>query len=78
VVVSGIIADQKDGVIRLQSNPLDPMAQQQPQKVAADEIDERVPSRVSLMPQGLRNVLSREEILDLLAYPLRLEPEHEH
>jgi putative heme-binding domain-containing protein len=34
----------------------------------ANEIDEREKSKVSIMPQGVLNRLTREEILDLLAY----------
>ncbi|MEZ6031616.1 MAG: hypothetical protein R3C17_00810 [Planctomycetaceae bacterium] len=31
-------------------------------------IDERTPSEVSIMPKGVLNKLTKEEILDLLAY----------
>jgi putative heme-binding domain-containing protein len=34
----------------------------------ADEIDEREKSKLSIMPEGLLNRLTREEILDLVAY----------
>jgi putative heme-binding domain-containing protein len=36
--------------------------------IARGDIDQIVPSKLSPMPEGLANVLTREEILDLLAY----------
>ena len=39
-----------------------------PVEVARSDIEEREPSRVSEMPQGLINILTKEEILDLIAY----------
>ena len=46
----------------------DPLARCEPVIVAKAEVDERTPSPVSLMPKGLLNRLSQEEILDLMAY----------
>jgi hypothetical protein len=37
-------------------------------EVPKDSIEVREPSRISEMPQGLINVLSKEEVLDLIAY----------
>ncbi len=39
-----------------------------PVEIAKDEIEERQPSKISEMPQGLINVLTKDEILDLIAY----------
>src|SRR5262249_55514952 len=36
--------------------------------IPLEEIEDRVPSKVSMMPAGLLNTLSKDEILDLLAY----------
>ena len=36
--------------------------------IAKDNIDAHQPSRISEMPQGLINTLTKEEILDLVAY----------
>jgi superfamily I DNA/RNA helicase len=36
--------------------------------IKAHDIEEQMPSPVSMMPKGLLNTLSRDEILDLLAY----------
>jgi len=37
-------------------------------RIAQKEIEEIVPSKLSIMPDGLVNILTREEILDLIAY----------
>ena len=34
------------------------------------QIEEMVPAKVSMMPQGLLNTLDEEEVLDLMAYLL--------
>ena len=36
--------------------------------VQRDTIEEVIPSKTSLMPEGLLNTLTRDEILDLVAY----------
>ena len=36
--------------------------------VRRDTIEEVIPSKTSLMPEGLLNTLTRNEILDLVAY----------
>jgi putative heme-binding domain-containing protein len=43
-------------------------------RIARSEIDEQSPSRVSLMPAGLHEVLSTGEMADLLAYLATLVP----
>jgi putative heme-binding domain-containing protein len=47
---------------------IDPLAKADPTVIRKEEVEERSKSTVSLMPQGLLNKLSREEILDLLAF----------
>jgi len=44
--------------------------QRKPDKVTVkkSDIDRRVPSKLSPMPQGLADILTRDEIFDLLAY----------
>ena len=42
----------------------------EPQTIPLADIIERAPSAVSMMPAGLLNTLTEEEILDLLAYVL--------
>lgn len=45
-----------------------PLAPDQVVRVAKDQIESLVPSHVSPMPAGLLNTLTKDEILDLLAY----------
>ena len=66
VVVSGAVVYEDDKVVRLLSKPLG--EGEKPNEVAKAEIDERVESKTSLMPPGLLNTLTKEDILDLLAY----------
>ena len=42
-------------------------------EVAKERIEERLPSKSSIMPSGLLNTLEREQILDLLAWLIRGE-----
>ncbi|MBS0263146.1 MAG: HEAT repeat domain-containing protein [Planctomycetes bacterium] len=46
----------------------DPLAKGDPLTLPKSEIEERVKSTTSIMPMGLLNKLTREEILDLIAY----------
>ncbi len=62
---TGVIAEQSDTEIRLLANPLD---NGEPVTIAVDDIEEQIESRISMMPQGLLNTCSKEEILDLLLY----------
>ena len=47
---------------------IDPLAKGKPTIIARNEIEVQKKSDVSLMPKGLLDKLSREEILDLIAY----------
>jgi putative heme-binding domain-containing protein len=74
---SGVVVFEDDKVVRLLANPLD--KELKPQEVRKDKIDERTASNVSIMPEGLLNTLTREEILDLLSYVAKGgAPGHEH
>ncbi len=64
-IASGIITKQDSKAIHLVENPL---ASTQPIEIPRDRIIATESSNVSTMPMGLLNTLSREEILDLLAY----------
>ncbi len=66
-VVSGLVVEETDDTVTVAANPLE-RETAEPIRIPKSEIDERLPSRVSLMPQGLLNTLTREEIRDLLAY----------
>lgn len=64
-VVTGQIVKEDDASIHVLDNPTAPDKLRVLQK---DDVEERDPSNVSIMPQGVLNKLTREEILDLLAY----------
>ena len=64
-VINGLIVEQSPNAIKVL---VDPLAKGEPTTIPLAEIDERTKSAVSIMPQGLLNKLTREEILDLLAY----------
>lgn len=64
-VVTGLIVAETPTAIRVME---DPLARCEPTLLAKEEIEDRKASPVSIMPKGLLNRLSREEILDLVAY----------
>ncbi len=61
-VISGIIATRSDGSISIRDSAL------RESVVAEQDIDQIQPSKVSLMPSGLFDNLTAEEIRDLMAY----------
>ncbi len=65
--ITGMILEEKDGVVKIIENPL---AKAEPRLLKTTEIETRTKSPVSLMPKGLLDKLSRDEILDLIAYVL--------
>ncbi len=62
--VSGRVIEEDNRKIVLVTDPL----KQTQREVMKRDIKERQPSKVSSMPEGLVSILSREELLDLLAY----------
>ncbi len=64
-VVSGMVLEETDDQVRI---IVDPIAATEPLTVLKSQIDERRRLPNSIMPEGLLNRLSREEILDLIAY----------
>ncbi|HVX12629.1 MAG TPA: hypothetical protein VHC22_15725 [Pirellulales bacterium] len=64
-VIVGRITHDDGESLTVATSPLDPT---QVVKVARREVESRTASLVSPMPSGLLNSLSRDEILDLLAY----------
>jgi putative heme-binding domain-containing protein len=69
---TGVIVSQDDKVIRIVTNPLE-----KPKEIPIKDIDEKRETKVSLMPEGLLTTLSKDEILDLLAYiTTGADPEH--
>lgn len=63
--VTGLVVEETPDVLKIVENPL---ISAQPTTVKKSEIDERVQSQVSIMPKGLLDKLTREEILDLIAF----------
>ena len=64
-VNQGLVVRQDADFVYLANDPSKP---DQLLKIPVDEIEEKTPLAVSIMPGDLLNTLSREEILDLLAY----------
>ena len=72
---SGVIVEQNDKVLKLSDNPL--KKDGGVIEIAKNDIDEQDESKVSIMPQGLLNTMTKDEILDLLAYIISgANPEH--
>ena len=65
-VISGIMTAQDRKTITVITNPEEP----KPQVIARDEIDEMVKSSTSMMPKGVVDRFTQEEIFELLAYVL--------
>ena len=66
-VVTGLVVEDAGEVLKVLDNPAAPDKLVVVQK---SEIDERTQSDVSIMPKGVLNKLTREEVLDLLAWVL--------
>jgi putative heme-binding domain-containing protein len=72
--LSGMIVKEADGFVEVIENPL---AAAKPIRLKTASISVREPSKVSLMPKGLLDRLTKEEILDLMAYVLSgANPKH--
>ena len=64
-VFTGVVLEETAEQIKLL---VDPLAKGEPLLLDKDEIEGRKKSTTSIMPQGLLSRLTKEEILDLLAY----------
>ncbi|WP_165231863.1 PVC-type heme-binding CxxCH protein [Aquisphaera insulae] len=64
-VATGLIVAETPDVVSLVENPL---ASAEPKLIKKSDIEARKPSASSIMPKGLLDRLTREEILDLVAY----------
>ncbi|MEM7454809.1 MAG: PVC-type heme-binding CxxCH protein [Planctomycetota bacterium] len=64
-IVSGIVTFEDDDIVKVVENPL---VANEPRIIETDWIEDRRQSEVSVMPEGLLDNLTREEILDLVAY----------
>ncbi len=63
-VVSGIVTKQDRRSITVITNPEDP----KPQVISLNDVDEMIKTSTSMMPKGLLDRFTQEEIFDLLAY----------
>jgi putative heme-binding domain-containing protein len=63
--VTGLILEEKGDTVKVIENPL---VKAEPKIIKKSEIEGRKKSPVSTMPKGLLDKLSRDEILDLIAY----------
>lgn len=64
-VLTGLIVEETPDVVKIVENPL---ASIEPKVLRKSDISSRKQSAASLMPKGLRDKLTREEILDLISY----------
>jgi len=64
-ILSGLVVSEEGDEIRVVTNPLTP---DKPTVIHKANVEERSVSKVSLMPQGVLNKLTEEEIFDLIAY----------
>ena len=83
-VLTGMVVEETADVVKI---VIDPIAKGKPTVIKKAEIANREKLSQSIMPEGLLNRLSREEILDLVAYiyakgdkkhKLFMDHEHEH
>jgi putative heme-binding domain-containing protein len=73
-VITGLVIEDTPERIKVIE---DPLAKAEPTELKPAEVEQRVKSTSSIMPKGLLDKLSREEILDLIAYVLaRGNPRH--
>ncbi|MBT4692003.1 MAG: c-type cytochrome [Planctomycetaceae bacterium] len=72
---SGVVVFEDEKTLRLSANPLEKNVKVV--EINKQDIDEREESKVSIMPEGLFNTMTRNEIFDLLAYIISgANPEH--
>jgi putative heme-binding domain-containing protein len=64
-MVTGLVLEENPDTIKIVENPL---AKIEPTILRRGDVLERTRSKTSLMPKGLLDKLTREEILDLVAY----------
>ena len=64
-IVTGLIVEETPAVVKVAT---DPLGKAPPIAIKKSDIEARAPSPISLMPKGLLDRLTREEILDLVAY----------
>jgi len=81
--VSGVVMKEEPSEFHVMTNLLTPQAIT---RIAKADIDQRVASKISPMPAGLANVLTKDEITDLVSFleaggfqlPAHLQHHHQH
>lgn len=68
--VSGIVKAEDEQTVSLLTNPENPV----PVAIRRADIEERVPSAASLMPRGLLDKYTRDEVLEILHYLMSRSP----
>jgi putative heme-binding domain-containing protein len=63
--ITGLVVEDTPTELAIVENPV---AKAEPVRIAKNRIDERTVSAVSIMPKGLLDKLTRDEVLDLIAY----------
>ncbi len=66
-IVTGLILEETPEAFKVIENPL---LSREPTVIPKSSIDEQVKSKTSIMPQGLLDKLTADEVLDLVAYIL--------
>ncbi|MFO0815290.1 MAG: PVC-type heme-binding CxxCH protein [Gemmatales bacterium] len=73
--ITAIVLEETGDAYKIIENPL---TKAEPMLLKKADVEQKQKSNVSTMPKGLLDTLSREEILDLLAYILsKAQPNHE-
>jgi putative heme-binding domain-containing protein len=64
-VISGVIVKEEPAEFHVMTNLLTPEAIT---RITKSDIDQRVASKISPMPPGMANVLTKQEVVDLISY----------
>ena len=72
-LITGLILEETPDAYKVTENPL---AKSQPLVIKKSDVAEKKKSDTSIMPKGLLDKLTREEILDLVAYVIARGDEH--
>lgn len=82
-VVSGVVVKEEPAEFHVITNLLTPEAVI---RIAKSDVDQRVASKISPMPQGLANLLTKQETIDVVSFleaggyqlPAHLQQHHNH
>lgn len=63
--ITGLVIEETPEIVKVIENPL---AKSEPVVLKKSEIEDRVVQKISIMPKGLLDKLTRDEIMDLIAF----------